>query len=549
MGYTFVSYSRKQLYFAESLVLNLQNAGLEVWFDLQQLLPGIDWSTALEAGYKNCERLILIASRAAMQSPYVQREWETTLEKGCEVIVVMVEPVILPESLMHCPAYDFQTDFDSKLQELLAHLKSEQAARHDPVLTPGRFPLPLRMPFDIWLTIFTLVLSPLGTSLLVAFALLSQATSDENIRILLIFGGIFAFVFLVVYGWMALKFWRHTLFHASFNIANFFSSLLLLQVIFSGLCLLVADLSSPFIGSISYLFALCPLLTFYWYWRWNFSGDILRWFPSGLASQGLRRRVNQKLLTAMHGHLESEGLQFAGSTTYLIHHHPADQPFAASLEKALLQTGHRPELQQDANKHVVIVSNRTSLRWLETLEAGRTGQAIYVLATSITLSPRLHPLLNKQWVDLRSWRKEAVTAFAKSLLNIELLQRMYSLQASPENFEEFRAPVMIDIFDGTMILIAGAALAKSIQLAPLPVAVLPAILALGLLVGTEFLVMRRAALPSILAPLLRNEWSWFAMSAPFNADSLDMGPIKKRRTLRYFVFLISSFGLFMSFPY
>ena len=72
MGYIFVSYSRKQLYFAESVVLNLERAGFDIWFDLQKLNPGIDWSSTLTDGYSNCDKLVFIASKAAIQSPYVQ---------------------------------------------------------------------------------------------------------------------------------------------------------------------------------------------------------------------------------------------------------------------------------------------------------------------------------------------------------------------------------------------------------------------------------------------------------------------------------------------
>ena len=43
---TFLSYSRRQLYFAESLALHLQKGGLDVWFDLQQLQAGKVWFCA-----------------------------------------------------------------------------------------------------------------------------------------------------------------------------------------------------------------------------------------------------------------------------------------------------------------------------------------------------------------------------------------------------------------------------------------------------------------------------------------------------------------------
>ena len=58
MEYTFISYSRKQLYFAESITLHLQKESIETWFDLQQLEAGADWSSVLKDGYENCHRLI-----------------------------------------------------------------------------------------------------------------------------------------------------------------------------------------------------------------------------------------------------------------------------------------------------------------------------------------------------------------------------------------------------------------------------------------------------------------------------------------------------------
>ena len=102
MGYIFVSYSRKQMYFAEAVSLHLQQAGFEVWFDLQKLGPGVDWAPTLKDGYSNCEKLVLIASKAAIASRYVQVEWETALQNGREVIVILTEAVTLPESLRTC---------------------------------------------------------------------------------------------------------------------------------------------------------------------------------------------------------------------------------------------------------------------------------------------------------------------------------------------------------------------------------------------------------------------------------------------------------------
>jgi TIR domain-containing protein len=158
MGYTFISYSRKQLYFAESIVLKLQQAGFEIWFDLQKLEPGVHWANALAEGYGNCERLVFIASKAALQSPYVQVEWETALRNGREVIVVLTEPVTLPESLKNCAVYDASARFDPTLQDLIRYLRGESTARHDPVPAAGRSVFLNKMPLDIWLTVSVMLM-------------------------------------------------------------------------------------------------------------------------------------------------------------------------------------------------------------------------------------------------------------------------------------------------------------------------------------------------------------------------------------------------------
>src|SRR5690349_10615527 len=125
MGYLFISYSRRQLYFAEGVALKIQGAGIETWFDLQRLSPGVEWTTALADGYGNCERLVLVASQAAIQSPYVQVEWDTALRNGCEVIVVLAEAVTLPDALRGAPVYDARSHFDRTLQDLVRYLCGE----------------------------------------------------------------------------------------------------------------------------------------------------------------------------------------------------------------------------------------------------------------------------------------------------------------------------------------------------------------------------------------------------------------------------------------
>jgi hypothetical protein len=70
----FVSYSRSDFYLAEQLAGALRRRGIDVWFDVHELAPENDWSEAIDRAIEACDVFVLVASRAALESPYVQRE-------------------------------------------------------------------------------------------------------------------------------------------------------------------------------------------------------------------------------------------------------------------------------------------------------------------------------------------------------------------------------------------------------------------------------------------------------------------------------------------
>src|SRR5215471_6408384 len=94
--YLFLSYSRAQLYFAESVALALQNTDISTWFDLQRLDPGTDWQRSIQQALTTCTGLVLIASRESLRSPYVQLEWEAAQAASKPVYLVWYEAVDLP---------------------------------------------------------------------------------------------------------------------------------------------------------------------------------------------------------------------------------------------------------------------------------------------------------------------------------------------------------------------------------------------------------------------------------------------------------------------
>jgi hypothetical protein len=41
--HVFISYSRKDYYFAESLAFNFVKRGIDAWLEAKDLVPGADW--------------------------------------------------------------------------------------------------------------------------------------------------------------------------------------------------------------------------------------------------------------------------------------------------------------------------------------------------------------------------------------------------------------------------------------------------------------------------------------------------------------------------
>jgi hypothetical protein len=119
---TFLSYSRQQYACAEQLVLQLQNHGVSVWFDVQQLEPGTQWPSDIQHGLEQSASVLLLASKAALASPYVEREWRYAIAQQRPVIIALVERVRLPPELRAVPIVDCRGDLApciTRLQQII----------------------------------------------------------------------------------------------------------------------------------------------------------------------------------------------------------------------------------------------------------------------------------------------------------------------------------------------------------------------------------------------------------------------------------------------
>ena len=69
-GSVFISYSRKDYYFAESLTFALIQRDVAAWLDVKELRPGVDWEQRLESAIDTASHLVLVASPDSLCSPH-----------------------------------------------------------------------------------------------------------------------------------------------------------------------------------------------------------------------------------------------------------------------------------------------------------------------------------------------------------------------------------------------------------------------------------------------------------------------------------------------
>lgn len=561
MEYTFISYSRRQLYFAEAIALHLQKAGIQTWFDLQQLGAGTDWASTLKKGYENCQSLVLVVSQAALASKYVETEWDTARENGREVILAVFEDVHLPDKLRDCAVIDFRTDFNSAIQRLVSCLAGNLPRPKDNISAPGKFPYPLRLPLPIWFTIISL-LWPYAWLLLLTLSTLAEFPGQGRTYMILgsLVLGILAFAAGID------RFWKHNLEHQGLRNLGAFAIIIQMLLMLSALAL-----QSPF----SWPIVICLVLNVYFYfWFVKRSAPLLRWYAAGQAPQALRRRCHAGLL-GVDARLAEELLR-SEPLAFSIHHDPADRPMARRIVNILREAGHH-EVEGGAQKRLYLISNRTSRKMVEEAVKDGTANDIFLLGSSIDWSESLAGAGETQFVDLREHDVNDLKVLASSLSNMDAWRRQYALEATPTRFETFAAPPGVQFYrflaylqavsfisTGLLLLYAAQWLGALLPLffgAAIFIVVeralqrrVPLSLSLGLLAGLPLLFavlngQTLAAIPNLLVAgvVLYSGRFWFPAPAPYAQDSLGMDKDGKSRAWgRVFVVVLIIVNLAIS---
>jgi hypothetical protein len=91
MGHIFISYSKKDIVYAEKLINALRREGFNPWVDMEGLGAGTHWQTRLQKQIISCDAYILIMSRNAFRSKWVPDELVTAKSKGKPIFPLLLD--------------------------------------------------------------------------------------------------------------------------------------------------------------------------------------------------------------------------------------------------------------------------------------------------------------------------------------------------------------------------------------------------------------------------------------------------------------------------
>lgn len=451
---TFISYSRRQLYFAESLVLHLQKEDLNIWFDLQQLQAGTVWSDKLKDGIGEAKTLVLIVSKASLASEYVEVEWKGVAAKGGQLVLVIFESVKLPDELLGLPTFDFRTGFEKNIIALTSYLKGKAKPKLDSISSFSPFSWFGKIPASIYI----IMGAQFSLQILLILVLVFNETfsSAQEINDKLYFRFLVLSVLSLLFSfWYVIPLLRHLQTYKKVKRSVFISILLLIPFFFT--ILTSIELSDFTIDARLPLYGiLLSILVFNLYvylFVLRRSIDFLRWMQPEDSLQKLRRRVHQPLIPKEIFDVDAESENRFKSVFYSIHHDPADKPLAKWITKLFDKVGHQQVIiGENPQHHIAILSNRSSVTWVKEVTESYAGKLVFVVVSTINFTDSLKGTGRYQWVDAREMEKRDILGLAKSLGDKTAWKREAALETTPDKIDQLKMPSGIKLFRNLLVI-------------------------------------------------------------------------------------------------
>lgn len=406
-SYYFISYSRKDCYFAEALAYGLTKRGVNVWIDSINLKAGGHWEQQLDAAVEQSSGIILVGSRSAYESANVQKELALGRSLNKPLYIAKSKWHRIPKSLDYATVIRFAPSFDRGVITMSHQLQSPRihnaTSRDSFHWVQALFP----MEWDVMCFAILFGFSWMGLPILALNILSKMTIGVEDFRLLTT---IFFNLFLFFRPWA-----KRTMGWTRLNV------LLLFAFVGSLLSILLGFVSIPLTGIGESVFSganqnpVLWIIAFYIAWLLYLmygkkSDQILRWLPTGSAPEFLRTSAYGV------GSAPPAGMspKFSDLHSYFIHSDSTETALAERLKRILdSKGGVTAEHSSVAESHYIILTGNTRVDFVENAMLGCTGNLYPVISTGVRLNRQLGWLWQLQWIDFRKWViKEPIKGFS-----------------------------------------------------------------------------------------------------------------------------------------
>lgn len=135
-SHIFISHSQQDAELTEWVNTHLQEAGFTTWVDVTSIPDGSTWVREIERGVRECRALVVILTKNALKSEWVEREVLLTLELRKPVYVALMEDLTLPIYFINRQFTDFRARRDRAIKKLITAVKGKKKPPAKPP-TPG----------------------------------------------------------------------------------------------------------------------------------------------------------------------------------------------------------------------------------------------------------------------------------------------------------------------------------------------------------------------------------------------------------------------------
>jgi hypothetical protein len=134
-AHIFISYSRKDLEFAQMLSEKLRQTGIQPWLDVSDIQPGENWQVALQKALQSASVVLYVASQNSRDSTWMEAELQAVRQRDTRITPLILDDQgerDLPEFLRDYQWIDFRQDEEAATQRLIRSLGPEVPASPAP---------------------------------------------------------------------------------------------------------------------------------------------------------------------------------------------------------------------------------------------------------------------------------------------------------------------------------------------------------------------------------------------------------------------------------